>query len=203
VPCIVASLAKDCTFTGNGIVNVYYYDRPRLTVSDDGDESEAPRPAKRRRPSPSNSDPTSKRSQKRRLQRTSERRSRSPSKLDRSHTALPQTQPNLFVNFDDCAQSQHNSTRSLEDDEQMSTTAEYQEWPMRGFFKLITIGNEVRYGTEFSLEDVQQLCAAAFPLRTSSAGSNASFSARPSRRTQPFSACARAENVSFRPGFTE
>jgi Myb-like DNA-binding domain len=64
---------------------------------------------------------------------------------------------------------------------------------MRGFFKLITIGNEVRYGMEFSLEDVQQLCAAAFPLHTSSAGSNASFSARPA---PPFSACTRAENAS-------
>src|SRR5438045_667875 len=31
-------------------------------------------------------------------------------------------------------------------------------WPMRGFFKLITMGNEVRYGIEFSVEDVQQLC---------------------------------------------
>ena len=74
---------------------------------------------------------------------------------------------------------------------------------MRGLFKLITIGNEVRYGMEFSLEDVQQLCAAAFPLRMSSAGSNASFSAWPS---QPFSACARAENGlsrSKRPRFME
>jgi hypothetical protein len=77
---------------------------------------------------------------------------------------------------------------------------------MRGFFKLITIGNDVRYGMEFSLEDVQQLCAAAFPLYTSSAGSNALFSARPSRHAQPFSAYARAENApsrSKRPRFTE
>src|SRR5438045_2724238 len=46
----------------------------------------------------------------------------------------------------------------------------------------------------------------AFPLHASSAGSNASFSARPSRRAQPFSACARAENApsrSKRPRFTE
>ena len=52
-----------------------------------------------------------------------------------------------------------------------------------------------RRGRPQSLEDVQQLCAAAYPLHTSSAGSNASFSARPSRRAQPFSACARAENA--------
>jgi hypothetical protein len=77
---------------------------------------------------------------------------------------------------------------------------------MRGFFKLITIRNEVRYGIEFSLEDVQQLCAAAFPLHTSSTGPNASFSARPSRRAWSFSACAQAENASSRskrPRFTE
>jgi hypothetical protein len=66
---------------------------------------------------------------------------------------------------------------------------------MRGFFKLITIGNKVHYSMEFSLEDVQQLCAAAFPLHTSSAGSNALFSAQPSRRAQPFSAYAQAENA--------
>jgi hypothetical protein len=63
-----------------------------------------------------------------------------------------------------------------------------------------------RRGRPQSLEDVQQLCAAAFPLHTSSAGSNASFSARPSRRAQPFSACARAKNApsrSKRPRFTE
>jgi hypothetical protein len=62
---------------------------------------------------------------------------------------------------------------------------------MRGFFKLITIGNEVHYSIEFSLEDVQQLCVAAFPLHTSLAGSNASFSTRPAR---PFSAHTRAED---------
>ena len=86
---------------------------------------------------------------------------------------------------------------SLGDDEALSnTSAVYQEWPMRGFFKLITIGNEVRYGMEFSLEDAQQLCATAFPLHTSSAGSNASLSARPTRPAQPFSVCNRADNAS-------
>jgi hypothetical protein len=77
---------------------------------------------------------------------------------------------------------------------------------MRGFFKLMTIRNEVRYSIELSLEDVQQVCAAAFPLHTSSASSNASFSAWPSRRAQPFSDCAQAKNAlsqSKRPRFTE
>jgi hypothetical protein len=96
---------------------------------------------------------------------------------------------------------------SLGDKEALSnTSAVYQEWPMRGFFKLITIGNEVCYSIEFSLEDAQQLCAATFPLHTSSAGSNTSFSARPSQRAQPFGACARAKNASSwskRPRFTE
>jgi hypothetical protein len=54
--------------------------------------------------------------------------------------------------------------------------AVYQEWPIHGLFKLKTIGNEVRYAMEFSLEDVQQFCAAAFPLHMSLASSNASFS---------------------------
>jgi hypothetical protein len=105
-------------------------------------------------------------------------------------------------------ESRKSSSPSPTGDEEPTSNdgAAYQEWPMRGFFKLITIRNEVRYGMEFSLEDVQQLCAAAFPLHTSSAGSNATFSARPSRRAQPFSACARAENApsrSKRPRFTE
>ena len=62
---------------------------------------------------------------------------------------------------------------------------------MCGFFKLITIGNEVRYGMEFNLEDVQQLCAAAFPLHTSLAGSNASFSGRGKTINVPFQGVAR------------
>jgi hypothetical protein len=77
---------------------------------------------------------------------------------------------------------------------------------MRGFFNLITVGNEVRYGMGFSLEDIQQLCAIAFPLHLSFAGSNASFSAQPSQRAQPSNACARAKNApsrSKRPRFTE
>ena len=118
------------------------------------------------------------------------------------------TQLEVTSRCDNQPESRKSSSPSPTGDEEPTSNAgaAYQEWPMRGFFKLITIGNEVRYGMEFSLEDVQQLCAAAFPLHTSSAGSNASFSARPSRRAQPFSACAPAENVpsrSKRPRFTE
>jgi hypothetical protein len=55
--------------------------QPSPLISDDSDDSEAPRPAKRRRPSPSNSDPTSERS-KHRLQR---------SHGTRSHTVIVRT----------------------------------------------------------------------------------------------------------------
>ena len=118
------------------------------------------------------------------------------------------TQLEVTSRCDNQPESRKSSSPSPTGDEELTSNAgaAYQEWPMRGFFKLITIGNEVRYGMEFSLEDVQQLCAAAFPLHTSSAGSNASFSARPSRRAQTFSACAPAENAlsrNKRPRFTE
>ena len=118
---------------------------------------------------------------------------------DRSRAASVPARPKRPASSrcDNQPESRKSSSPSPTGDEELTSNAgaAYQEWPMRGFFKLITIGNEVRYGMEFSLEDVQQLCAAAFPLHTSSAGSNASFSARPSRRAQPFSACARAENA--------
>jgi len=77
--------------------------------------------------------------------------------------------------------------------------AAYQEWPVYGFFKLVTIGNEVRYGMEFSLEDVEQLCATTLPLHTSSTGSSTSFSALPSRRAQAKNALSQSK----RPRFTQ
>lgn len=147
--------------------------------SDDSDRSEAPRPAKRRRPSLSNNDPTSNGSQKWRLQQPSKSRPRTPSKLDRSHTAPPQTQLKLSLNSDDCAQSQHSSTHSSMDDEQMSTTAEYREWPMQGFFKRTTIGNEIRYSMDFSLEQLQGLCAVACPRHATPPNSDRDSSAGP------------------------
>ena len=36
-------------------------------------------------------------------------------------------------------------------------SAEYQEWPMRGVFKRVIVGDEVRYGMEFSLEELHGL----------------------------------------------
>jgi hypothetical protein len=53
----------------------------------------------------------------------------------------------------------------------MSTTAEYREWPMHGFFKRTMIGNEIRYGMEFSLEQLHELCALVCP-HASRAGSS-------------------------------
>jgi hypothetical protein len=118
------------------------------------------------------------------------------------------TQLEVTSRCDNQPKSRKSSSPSPTGDKELTSNAgaAYQEWPMRGFFKLITIKNKVRYSMKFSLEDVQQLCAASFPLHTSSAGSNASFSARPSRRAQTFSAYARAENApswSKRPRFTE
>jgi hypothetical protein len=34
----------------------------------------------------------------------------------------------------------------------LNASAEYQEWPMSGVFKRVIVGDEVRYGMEFSLE---------------------------------------------------
>jgi hypothetical protein len=90
----------------------------------DIDDSEASRPAKRRKPSPSHSDPT-----------------------------LGDAEPTF------------------------NARAEYQEWPMHGFFKRTTIGNEIRYGMGFSLEQLQELCALACP-HSSQAGSDRDFSTR-------------------------
>jgi hypothetical protein len=43
---------------------------------------------------------------------------------------------------------------SAGDDESISNvSAEYQEWPMRGVFKRVIVGDEVRYDMEFSLEE--------------------------------------------------
>jgi hypothetical protein len=110
----------------------------------------------------------------------------------RNLTPPSATQLEATSRCDNQPESRKSSSPSPTGDEESTSNAgaAYQEWPMRGFFKLITIGNKVHYSIEFSLEDVQQLCAATFPLHTSSIGSNASFPARPSRHAQPFSACA-------------
>jgi len=59
----------------------------------------------------------------------------------------------------------------------MPTTAEYREWPMHGFFKRTTIGNETRYSMDFSLEQLQELCAVACPLHATPPISDRYFSA--------------------------
>jgi hypothetical protein len=116
----------------------------------DSDESEGPRPAKRRRLS------RSKHICKRRLRQR-------------------QDSCSAPVQAPECAssQSQRSSTRSSPGDEEptSNTRAEYQEWPMHGFFKRTTIGDEIRYGMEFSLEQLHELCALACP-HASRAGSS-------------------------------
>ena len=175
-----------------------------------GDNDEGLRLAKRRQLSSPHDGPPLKRNRKVHFQLPHNGLLRSPPNPDRSRAAsVPaRLKRPASSRCDNQPESRKSSSPSPTGDEEPTSNAgaAYQEWPMRGFFKLITIGNEVHYGMEFSLEDVQQLCAAAFPLHTSSASSNASFSARPSRRAQPFSACDRAKNApsrSKRPRFTE
>ena len=85
-----------------------------------------------------------------------------------THEGLPQphsltppsaTQLEVTSRCDNQPESQKSSSPFPTGDEEptSNTGAAYQEWPMCGFFKIITIGNEVCYGIEFSLEDVQQL----------------------------------------------
>jgi hypothetical protein len=90
-------------------------------------------------------------------------------------TAQDQTQQGLpsSLRYDDCRLSQC-PTHSSSGDE-MSTSdisAEYREWPMHGFLKRITMGNEIRYRIEFSLGQSQELGVLASPLHTSWADSD-------------------------------
>jgi len=50
---------------------------------------------------------------------------------------------------------------------------------MHGFLQRMKIRNETHYAMEFSLEQLQGLCAASFPLHTSSASSNRHSFVRP------------------------
>jgi len=110
------------------------------------DNSEDPRPAKRRRPSPYYNNPTSKRSRKHRLQPSPKRQTvpvqtqckQSPSILPSDH--LP-------------SKIACNPTPAGDEQLKSNVSAEYQEWPMRGVFKRVIVGDEVRYGMEFSLEE--------------------------------------------------
>ena len=119
----------------------------------DSDDSEDPRSAKRRRPSPSHSDPTSKR-------HTRERHVHQPCN-NKSHAAPVQTQVerSSAVSPRDHLQSEMASTLTSAGDQERTsnTNAQYQEWPMRGVFKRVIVGDEVRYGMEFSLEETHGL----------------------------------------------
>jgi hypothetical protein len=126
----------------------------------DGNNSEAPRPAKRRRLSPSSSnltrrqrlqrphvnDPTSKRTPKHHFQRPCER-----------NTTPVQTQleQSSSISNSDCRQSNvaPAPTSTGNQEPTSNTRAEYREWPIHGVFKRVIVGDEVRYGIEFSLEE--------------------------------------------------
>jgi hypothetical protein len=125
----------------------------------DSDNSEGPRPAKRRWLSlsssdptrrqrlqrPHDSDPTSKRTLKYHFQRSCKR-----------NTTLVQKQleQSSSISNSDCRQSNIAPT-SISVGDQELTRAEYQEWPMRGVFKRVIVRDEVRYGIEFSLEELR------------------------------------------------
>jgi hypothetical protein len=114
----------------------------------DSDDSEDPRPAKRRRPSPSYSDLTSKR-------HTREHHVHQPCN-NKSHAAPVQTQVerSSAVSPRDRLQCEMAPTLTSADDQERTsnTNAQYQEWPIHGVFKRVIVGDEVRYGMEFSLE---------------------------------------------------
>jgi hypothetical protein len=59
------------------------------------------------------------------------------------------------ISNSDCRQSNVAPTPTSTGDQEptSNTRAEYQEWPIRGVFKRVIVGDEVRYGMEFSLEE--------------------------------------------------
>jgi hypothetical protein len=46
-----------------------------------------------------------------------------------------------------------NPTSAGNEESMSNMSTEYQEWPMHGVFKRVIVGDEVRYGMEFSLEE--------------------------------------------------
>jgi hypothetical protein len=124
----------------------------------DSNGSEGPRPAKRRKPSPYGHS-TSKRSGKVRFHLPHNGHLGSPSNLDKGCIAPVRTRlvrpPSSSNHLQQFPKSLSHSP--LNDDEPTSnTTAEYQEWPMCGFIKRVTIEDEIRYSMEFNLEQVQE-----------------------------------------------
>jgi hypothetical protein len=45
-------------------------------------------------------------------------------------------------------------TSAGDEESTSNVSTEYQEWPMRGVFKRVIVGNEVRYGMEYNLEEL-------------------------------------------------
>jgi hypothetical protein len=50
-----------------------------------------------------------------------------------------------------------NPTSAGIEESTLNVSAEYQEWPMSGVFKRVIVGDKVRYGMEFSLEEPHSL----------------------------------------------
>jgi len=133
-------------------------------TNDDGDrddeEDENPRPTKQRRlfPAPPDMPPTPP------LEQSSPRPC-----LARSHNVTPsatqfeignaQSQTDLAHPLTSVNNDHHYtppSSRSPSDMEESASAAEYQEWPLEGFLKRVTIGNRITYNLQFSLSHVPE-----------------------------------------------
>lgn len=117
--------------------------------------NEGSRPAKRRR-----LDPASDCNYKRRIQPTRECRLKDVLWPERAYTLLDQSQHKRLssVGSSNHRYSKRNTTRSSSRHKKPTSNicAEYHEWPMHGCLKRMVIGNETRYGMEFSLELSQE-----------------------------------------------
>jgi hypothetical protein len=95
--------------------------------------------------------------------------------LHSSQSALVQTLDEWpsSLRYDDYSQSQKSSTCSSLGDEEVTSLAhaEYEEWPIQGFFKRTVIGNKTSYSLDFSLEQLQELCTLVLLLSTVGPGS--------------------------------
>jgi hypothetical protein len=118
-------------------------------------KNEESQPAKRRR-----LDPALDCNYKRRIQPTRECRLKDVPWPERAYTLLDNSQhkrPSSVRSSNHRYSKRSATCSSLRRKEPTSNIgAEYYEWPMHGYLKRIVIGNEIRYGMEFSLELSQE-----------------------------------------------
>ncbi|KAG4427979.1 hypothetical protein IFR05_016539 [Cadophora sp. M221] len=161
-------------------------------TKDDGDEDdeedENPRPTKQRRLFPASPDvpptpPLEQSSQRPCLARPHNVKSSSTTQVEignaQSRTDL--AHPPTSVNND------HHytppSSRSPSDTEESASGAEFHEWPLQGFLKRVTIGDQITYNLEFSLSHVPKHLSLSLHSEVSSTSSReSSVEAAVSRR---------------------